>query len=119
MFVARHWYCLAFFSPDLTVVDASADVFDDEGACLDNVSSSSESKSTAFDAFDASADVLFNAEGTCLDNGSSSSESNLSSDSVIAWLKSILSYKYNHQLYFVQLFHSQISETLCCLIFIL
>ena len=119
MFVARHWYCLAFFSPDLTVVDASADVFDDEGACLDNVSSSSESKSTAFDAFDASADVLFNAEGTCLDNGSSSSESNLSSDSVIAWLKSILSYKCNHQLYFVQLFHSQISKTLFCLIFIL
>ena len=119
MFLARHRYFLAFFFPDLTVVDASADVFDDEDACLDNGSSSSESKSTAFDAFDASADVLFNAEGTCLDNGSSSSESNLSSDSVIAWLKSILSYKCNDQLYFVQLFHSQISKTLCCLIFIL
>ena len=109
MFLGRHWYCPAFFSPYLAVVDASADVFDDEGACLDNVSSSSESKSTAFDA---SADVLFNAEGTCLDNRSSSSESNLSSDSVIAWLKSILSYKCNDQLYFVQLFHSQISKTL-------
>ena len=89
MFLPRYRYCLAFFFSDLTVVDASADVFDDEGACLDNGSSSSESKSTAFDEFDASADVFFNAEGTCLDNGYSSSESKLSSDSVTAWLKSI------------------------------
>ena len=88
MFLARHRYFLAFFFPDLTVVDASADVFDDEDACLDNGSSSSQSESTAFDAFDASADVFFNAEGTCLNNGSSSSKSKLSSDSVIAWLKS-------------------------------
>ena len=89
MFLACHRYCLAFFFPDLTVVDAFADVFDDEGACLDNGSSSSESKSTVFDAFDAFADVWFNAKGTSLDNGSSSSESELSSNSVIAWLKSI------------------------------
>ena len=123
MFLARHRYCLAFFFPDLTVFDASADVFDDEGACLDNGSSSSELKSTAFDA---SADVLFNAESTCLDNGFSSSESKLPSDSVVAWLKSISlseastsDYNCYHQLYFAQLFHSQISKTLCCLIFIL
>ena len=86
MLLARHRYCLVFFFPDLTDVDTSADLFDDEGECLDSGYSSSESKSTAFDA---SAVVLFNAEGTCLDNGSSSSESKLSSDSVIAWLKSI------------------------------